>query len=180
MIVRSFLAVVAVLIGAQFALAETKYELNGKNTKLEFVGKKPDGSHTGGFEKLSGTATVSGSDLTTTKLDVKIEMTSLKSDADKLTAHLKAPDFFDVKRYPEAKFVSKKIEMAKKGYTVTGDLTMHGETKSVSFPAEIAVTPKGLQLKAAFSIDRNDWGISYGKGKINDDVAIKLNISTAK
>ena len=57
-------------------------------------------------------------------LDVTIATNSIFSDNEKLTAHLKAPDFFDVKRFPKATFTSTKIEKADKNYKVTGDLTL--------------------------------------------------------
>jgi polyisoprenoid-binding protein YceI len=113
-------------------------------------------------------------------MNVVIDVGSMHTDADKLTAHLKSPDFFEVKRYPEAKFVSTAVKKSKSGHTVTGDLTLHGETKELSFPAEIAVDAKGLKLVAKFKIDRNDWGISYGKGMINDEVALNIDVTAKK
>ena len=172
-------AVLALLSGTA-AAESTKYSLDSKNTKVEFVGAKADGTHAGGFRKLSGHLSVDGTDAATMKVSVTIDIDSMYTDADKLTAHLKSPDFFDAKRFPEAKFVSTAVKPTKDGYAITGDLTMHGETHSLTFPAKVAVTPAGVQLTADFSIDRNKWGITYGKGKVDDAVAIKISLKAGK
>ena len=178
---RSVIAVAGLALLVAPAAAETKkYPLDSKNTKIEFVGAKEDGTHTGGFEKLAGHLSVDGTDAATMQIAVTIDINSMHSDDDKLTAHLKAPDFFDAKRFPEAKFVSTAVKPSKEGYNVTGDLTMHGETHSVTFPAKVAVTPAGAELTAKFSIDRNKWGISYGKGKIKDAVDLSISLKTTK
>lgn len=167
------LAAFALLTSTAFA-ADVKYALTGDNTKVEWVGKKATGEHKGGFKKLKGTVT--GTKPEDLKIEVEIDCTSLYSDADKLTGHLKSPDFFSVKEHPNAKFTSKKIEKDKKGYKVTGELTLLGKTKEISFPAEIGTDGK-LTLKADFKIKRSEFGMTYGKGMVDDDVAIKLNTS---
>ena len=157
--------------------ASAEYKLSGDNTKIEFEGTKKDGKHTGSFPKLSGTLDL-GDDPTKAKISVKIDMEALTSDNDMLTNHLKAPDFFETKKYPEAKFVSKSIKASKKGkddYLVTGELTMHGKTKEISFPAKISKADGAATLTSEFKINRGDWGITYGEGKI--DEAVKLTVS---
>lgn len=160
--------------------ADTKYALTGDNTKVTFVGKKPDGKHTGGFSKVSGTATVADGDLTKLAVAVDIVTDSLYSDDEKLTGHLKNADFFDVKNQPKATFKSTKVAKTEKGYTVTGELTLLGKTKPVSFPATITEKDGKLEVSAAFTIDRTDWGMNYGKGKIDDKVELGIKVEAKK
>ncbi len=160
--------------------ADTKYTLTGDNTKVTFVGKKPDGKHSGGFGKLTGTATVTDGDLAKTKIEVDINTDSIFSDDAKLTAHLKNADFFDVKNQPKATFKSTKVEKTATGYSVTGDLTMLGKTKPVTFPATITDKDGKIVVTAAFSIDRTQWGMVYGKGKIDDKVEMGLEVTLVK
>ena len=171
-------AAFAVLLGTQ-AFA-TDFPLTGSNTKVEFVGTKPGGKHTGGFAKLDGKATVEGTDPATLKIDVTIETDSLHSDDPKLTAHLKAPDFFSVKDYPKATFKSTKVEKTAAGYAVTGDLTLLGKTKSVTMPAAVTATADALTLTSEFRINKTDWGMTYGKGKIDDEVTLKVAVAAKK
>jgi polyisoprenoid-binding protein YceI len=175
---RLAMAVLAAVGGP--VLAGDKYPLDGENAKVTFVGTKPGGKHEGGFKKLSGVATVPGGDVSKMTLEVVIDTDSLWSDDPKLTGHLKAPDFFDVKTNPTAKFVSSKVEKTAEGYAVTGDLTLNGKTNTVSFPATVT-TAGGLKLDAKFKIDRTKFGMVYGKGKIDDEATIAVNVSaTAK
>jgi len=170
----------AAVLAFPILAADVKFTLDGDNTKIQFVGSKAEGKHDGGFKKLTGTATVSGDDLTTVKFEVEIDMNSTYTDTDKLTAHLKSPDFFGVKANPKSKFVSTKVEKSDDSFTVTGDLTLNGKKKSFSFPAKIAVKDATLTLTSEFKIQRQDFGITYGEGKIDSDVALKLSVKVKK
>lgn len=173
-------AAIAALLASPALAADVKVALDGENTEIEWVGAKSDGKHEGGFKRVAGTATALGTDPTTLKLDVTIATNSIFSDNEKLTAHLKAPDFFDVKRYPKATFQSTKVEKGDKGYKVTGDLTLLGKKKSISFPAEIVIAGGQIDLDAEFKIDRTQFGMNYGEGKIDNDVALDIEIETKK
>jgi len=168
-----FLITASLLTTAGLHAAE--YKLTGDNTTVKFLGTKKDGKHEGSFKKLAGTFSVDG-DVTKSKLEVTIDIDSMVTDAAKLTAHLKAPDFFDAKRFPEAKFVSKSIKAGADGYVVAGDLTMHGVTKPLSFPAKIDLANGGVMVSSQFDLNRHDWGISYGKGNVNDLVKMTLEV----
>ena len=167
-------AVVAVAFTIPAMSADTKVALTGDNTKITFVGTKPGGKHEGGFKTLTGAAVVDGDALT--KVEVDIVMDSLFSDDAKLTGHLKSPDFFDVKTNPKSKFVSTKVEKSDKGHTITGNLTLNGKTKEISFPATITATGGAVKIESSFSIDKRDFGMVYGGGKIDDKVAIKVAV----
>lgn len=153
--------------------------LTGDNTKIEFTGTKKDGKHDGGFKTVTGTASYDGSDFATLKVKVDITTDSLFADDPKLTTHLKGPDFFDVKTFPKATFTSKKVEKKGDGYVINGTLTLHGKTKAISIP----VTPDssgGLKFAGEFKLNRQDFGIVYGKGMIDDDVTVKVSVDAKK
>lgn len=175
---RTLSALVLVACATTSQAAETKYALTGENTKLEFTGTKPGGKHDGGFKKLTGTATVADGKLD--KIEVEIDCDSLYSDDEKLTAHLKNADFFDVKNNPKATFKTTKVEKGDKTYTITGDLTMLGKTKAVTFPASVSEKDGVLSLSTAFQIDRTEWGMTFGEGKIDKPVTLKLAVTAKK
>lgn len=170
-------AMALTILAGVVTAAEYRFPLTSENTKVEWTGTKPEGKHDGGFKKVNGVATLAdGAGL---KIELDVDTTSLYSDNEKLTAHLKSPDFFAVKTNPKARFVSTKIEKAATGYNVTGNLTLLGKTKEVTFPADIRATDK-LTIRAKFPINRNDFGMSYGKGKISDDVEIRVAVDAAR
>lgn len=65
------------------------------------------GKHEGGFKAFKGALEVVENSLTKSRVRVKLEMSSVFSDAEKLTGHLKSPDFFGVEQFPVTRFVSK-------------------------------------------------------------------------
>lgn len=150
-----------------------------ENTKIEFVGAKVTQSHEGGFTKFAGTVDVRDP-LEDSVIEVTIETASLYADRDKLTKHLKSPDFFDVAKYPSATFRSTEITKTGAGHMITGDLTLHGQTKSITFPATFSQgADGGISGTAGFAIDRQDFGITYPgmpDDLIRDKVVIKLNL----
>jgi polyisoprenoid-binding protein YceI len=152
--------------------------LSPANTKIQFVcahsGAKPD-PRTGGFAKFTGKAEVDAAAKTLKSVIVDIDTTSLFTEIDKLTNHLKSADFFEVRQHPTAKFVSTKIAPGTGGQaTITGKLTLHGVTKEISFPATIAVSDSGLSLQSKFSIDRTQFGMDYGQGKVENKVDLTV------
>jgi polyisoprenoid-binding protein YceI len=98
--------------------------------------------------------------------------------------HIANADFFEVDKYPTARFVSTSVERAAVGtYAVTGDLTIKAVTRPVSFTATPA--PDGGSLQATLAIDRTAYGIVYGsRGQvgsekdwfIHDEFTITVNL----
>jgi polyisoprenoid-binding protein YceI len=153
---------------------------------IGFVGSKVTGKHEGKFEKLSGSVTLVGGKIEGGKLMVEIDMDSVKSDQEKLTGHLKSPDFFDVAKHPKATFTSTDIKAGgDKGatHTITGELDLHGVKKTITFPATVTVAADSVSGTAEFSINRKDFGIVYaGKADdlIRDDVVLKLSLKAPR
>jgi polyisoprenoid-binding protein YceI len=144
-----------------------------ENSKLQFVcahvGAKPD-PRKGGFAKFSGKAEVDPAAKSLKSLALDIDTNSLWTEFDKLTTHLKSPDFFEVRRFPTAKFESTKIEPA----AITGKLTLHGVTKEITIPATITVSDAGVRIASEFTINRLDYGISYDPKKVEEKVALTV------
>jgi polyisoprenoid-binding protein YceI len=151
-----------------------------------FIGSKVTGKHEGKFEKATGYISLAGGKAEGGKLVIEVDMSSVKTDQEKLDGHLKSADFFDVAKYPQAIFTSTAIKAGgEKGatHTITGDLELHGEKKTLTFPATIKVTPDGATGTAEFSINRKDFKVVYA-GKpddlIRDDVVLKLTLKAHK
>jgi polyisoprenoid-binding protein YceI len=162
-----------------------KYSITPENSKVEWIGSKVTGHHNGSFQKFSGQVDYSGNP-ETSRVEINIDSSSITADDPKLTEHLKTADFFDVAKFPQATFVSTAIKPGgDKGasHTVTGNLTLHGVTKAVTFPATIAATPEAITVDSSFSINRKDFGINYAgavDNLIRDDVVLTLKIRATK
>ena len=158
------------------------YALSEDST-IGFVGSKVTGSHEGGFKSFTGTVSVAGGMPEGSSVEVTIDTTSMWSDNDKLTGHLKSADFFDVENHPTATFESTAIAANDDGtYTLTGNLELRGITKQISFPATIQVSENGFSATAEFALNRMDFDIKYpGKPDdlIREEVLVKLDLRSA-
>lgn len=170
---------------APAAVAGEKYLITPGNSKIEFVGSKVTGSHNGLFGKFSGAIDYTGQP-EKSPVTITIDLDSLTTDDPKLTNHLKTADFFDVAKYPQATFESTEIKAGgDKGatHTITGNLNLHGVTKSITFPATIAVTPTAITVDSSFAINRKEFGINYAGASdnlIRDDVVLTLRVRGVK
>jgi polyisoprenoid-binding protein YceI len=171
---------------ATTAASSVKYAFDQSASKVSWTGSKVTGKHEGGFGTFKGTVDVGDGAPEKSKVNVEIEADSLTSDTEKLTGHLKSPDFFDTKAHPKATFVSTEIKKGgDKGasHTVTGNLTIKGITKSVTFPATISLGADTANLDAEFAINRRDFSLNYAgmpNDLIRDEVVIKLAIRGKK
>lgn len=162
------------------ATAATKYVFSDATSKLQFVGAKITRKHEGAFGVFSGAIELveKGPSIVT----AEIATGSLTSDDPKLTSHLKTPDFLDTQKYPKARFISTLIRPGgARGatHTVTGNLTLHGVTRSITFPATVKVASDRIDAKAEFVINRQDFGIAYPgmpDDLIKDEVLIRADI----
>ena len=161
---------------------ERTYVIAPENSSIEFVGSKVTGHHNGGFKKFSGELKAANGKLANAGNKVVIETTSLYVDNDRLAGHLKSPDFFNAAQIPTATFETTAITPQATNSLVTGNLTLHGVTKQISFPATIAISDAAVELAAEFFINRFDFDIKY-PGKPDDlirkEVVLKLKVKAA-
>lgn len=151
-------------------------------SKIEWLGAKITGTHKGGFHIWSGTVTVD-EHKKPVDLSFEVRTESIYSDNERLTRHLRSDDFFDVENHPLATFMSTEISAgaadADEGtHRVTGNLSLRGVTKKLTFPATIEVEEQKLVAKADFKFNRMDFGVSYA-GAVDDlireDVALTVH-----
>ena len=128
-----------------------------------------------------------------------LDLVSDTANKNKLEGHLKSPDFFDISKYPTAKFeitgvepfkfdsvANKDLVMKDATHTIKGNLTLKDSTKNISFPAKVSIAGDKITAQADFNIDRTDWGLNY-KGPnnpadwfIRKNVNLKLDITGSK
>lgn len=118
-----------------------------------------------------------------------LDLTEDKGKA-KLEGHLKAADFFDVEKFPTAKFEIASSELKEGKLYVTGNLTLKDVTKSITIPATLTENGNDITFKSEpFNIDRTDFGVQYASGKffeglkdkaINDLLGLSFEIKARK
>ncbi len=160
----------------------TKYVFTPQS-EVTFVGSKVTGSHHGGFKTFTGHFTVKDGVPVGNDHKVVIDMASTFADDAKLTDHLKSPDFFDVEKYPQSTFdITELKKDSDTAYTVSGNFTLHGKTRNISFPATVSESGGKVSINSKFNINRKDFDINYpgqADNLIRDEVVIELKLEAA-
>lgn len=125
--------------------------------------------------------------------DITMKVESINTDDAKRDGHLKSEDFFDASKYPTITFKGRKLKQIKGNkYSVTGDLTMHGVTKTMTLNAKFNGTVKDpygntrAGVKVTGEIDRYAFGLKYNSAMeaggltIGQKVRINCNIEMIK
>lgn len=99
------------------------------------------------------------------------EQTSNKSyPISKLDEHLKSSDFFDVEKFPEAKYIVTSSTKTDVGYDLTGDLTLKGKTAPLNVSVGSAMDNGNALLNGVAQVDRSKWDVKYGSESFFDDL----------
>ena len=148
----------------------------------------------GSFSGLTGVLKLDETDYTHSTVEASIPAASLKTGDEQRDGHLKSADFFDVEKFPALGFKATNIDSTGgPNYAVTGELTLHGVTKSVTLAvedvSEPAKDPWGNQrigLSASTKINRKEFGLSWnsaletGGVLVGEDVSIHLDVEFIK
>ena len=148
----------------------------------------------GKFSGLSGVLKLDENDYTHSVVEVSIPAASVSTVDEKLDAHLKEADFFDVQNFPTLTFKSTSIRsLGDRDYEVTGDLTIRGMTKSVilsvrdlSQPSKDPWGNQRIGLSASAKINRKEFGLvwnahlEFGGVLVGDEVEIALDVQFIK
>lgn len=157
---------------AQAGNEAVTYTVDPASSQVLWSGaKKLEGAHNGTVTLTEGTLSFEGENLTAGNFVIDMNTIvdqSITEDQgqSKLVGHLKSGDFFMVDSFPTAKFEITKVEKLEGSsegtHTVSGNLTIKGQTHGITFPATVASTEQGVTANAKFEINRNEWGIVWG------------------
>ena len=182
---RMILPTLALLMVLPAAAADT-YQIESVHSNVAFKVRHLMSKVAGRFGKTTGTVVVDTQDITKSSVDVTIDVTTVSTNNDQRDGHLKGPDFFDAAKFPTITFKSTSVKEVSKGQLeVTGTFTMKGVAKTLVLPITNlgTSTMQGTVIagfEGAIKINRQDYGVSYGKGLIGDDVEIELNVEAKK
>ena len=147
----------------------------------------------GRFKDFNGVIRFDEADITKSTVEFTAKVESIDTGVGQRDQHLRTADFFDVAKFPEMSFKSTKVERkGKDSYVLTGDFTLKGVTKQVAIPFTIAGAIKDARgnlrfgIEAQTKINRQDYGITYGKPMegggldIGNEVTIKFHLEALK
>lgn len=142
----------------------------------------------GSFESFEAVVEANEEDLSGALIDFKINVASINTNNEDRDNHLRSVDFFDVENYPEIKFSANDITKKGSEYELTGDLTIKGVTRPVTFEVEYGgkgTNPWGQEV-VAFSaegkVNRRDFGLTWNQALetggvlVGEDIKISLEL----
>lgn len=141
----------------------------------------------GRFNDFSGKFTIDSADPARSSFTLSIPISSIDTNNVKRDQHLRAPDYFNAKQFPTMSFQSTNVKAVDGGYEVTGDLTLHGVTRPVSFTlkggdkvVEFPKKTKRIGFVSSFSIRRSEFGVTADLKLLGDEVPIVIGIEAAR
>lgn len=173
------------------------FVVDTNDSKIRFTGNGVGKNHPGKFRVSSGTVTVQDNKITGGSFVINMKSLEVEEEGEvfqtKLKPHLMSGDFFDAENFATSKFEITGIEPYESdgkdtsivqgaNFNVSGNLTIKGETRNITFPARIELDDNTLKGEANFDIDRTQWKMNYGNDKtlgdkfISETVNIELDI----
>jgi polyisoprenoid-binding protein YceI len=174
--------------------ASTTWNIDPAHSAAEFKVKHMMISNVkGSFSGLSGVLTEHATDSTLSSIEASIPVATISTGDPQRDGHLKSAEFVDAEKYPTLNFKSTKVARQGDAYEVTGDLTIHGVTKPVTFavdgPSAPGKDPWGntrIGLSATTKINRKDFGLGWnaaletGGFLVGEEIAITLDVEFIK
>jgi len=140
----------------------------------------------GRFNDVAGSFTIDPDNAAKCAFELTVKSQSIDTGNTKRDDHLRSPDFFNVRQFPQLAFKSTAVKAVKDGYEVTGDLTLHGVTRSLTFTlvgGRKAEFPKGVQrtgYSTELVLKRSDFGMDKMIEAIGDEVHIAISFEGVK
>jgi polyisoprenoid-binding protein YceI len=179
----------------------TSFVVDTAQSKVRFTGHGVGKNHPGTFKLVSGNVKVQGEQLTGGEFVIDIKSMDMEQREEmfqqKLKPHLLSGDFFDADKFGTAKFEITKVEPYKPtekdssivdgaNLSISGNFTLKGVTKNITFPARVDMDDNGVKGEANFDIDRTQWQMNYGNDRtlgdkfISETVNIELDLEAKK
>jgi polyisoprenoid-binding protein YceI len=168
----SFIVFVSCIITTQ---AQQLRPIDSKS-EIKFTVKNFGLNTPGTFTGLKGTIQFNPSELSSASFNVSVDVSTVNTGIDMRDNHLKSNEYFDAKQYPTINFVSTGVKADDNGYVMSGQLTIKGVSKNISFPFTAVSQNGGILFTGSFSISRKDFDVGGGSAVLSNHVDVSLKV----
>jgi len=165
-----------VILAAVFAFTLPSNWLIGSKYNISFTTSGVSGI----FKKFDGAIVFDEQNINASKFDVTIDVASINTGNGMQNKHAKSSDWFDAVKYPTIRFTSSKFVKVSEAYQVTGNLQLHGVTKTVSIPFTFKRAGNGGTFEGIFNINRTMFGIGQRGGEVGDVIKLAVSVPVTK
>ena len=174
-------------------MSTTKWSIDPTHSEIGFKVKHMMFTNVSGkFTTYEATITTEDDDFTKSNIHFSADIASIDTNNADRDNHLKSADFFDADNNPKLTFVSSSLVKSGDDYELTGELSLHGITKTVKLETEISGELKDpwgntkVALNINGKINRKDWGLTWnsaletGGVLVSDEVKLNIELQLLK
>jgi polyisoprenoid-binding protein YceI len=182
--------VAASLVAAVGSAQTSTWKIDPVHSGIEFRVLHLGVSHvSGSFSKVTGVVQLDDKEISHSKVDASVDVSTLNTQEPKRDDHLKSPEFFNLAQFPAITFKSTSLSKVGDKLQLTGDLTLAGVTKSITLTVDGPAAPQkgmGGAIVSGFSatgtLSRKDFnfGQKYVAPMLGDDVTFTIDIEMDK
>lgn len=183
--VRWFAFTIALFALTAGTLSAAEYSVDSSHSSVVFRTKRFDTvNFYGRFNGLEGKLKFDPQDVAASSVELEIKAEAVDTANQRRDDHLRSPDFFDAKQFPVIQFKSSQVSsLGENRLEITGDLTMHGVTRTIIAKATHVGSGKHprrgtplIGFETTFTIKRTDFGMDYMVGALSDEVQVTIAI----
>jgi polyisoprenoid-binding protein YceI len=181
-----FFAALIVVLAPVTLLAADNYKIDPVHGTVIFrVSHLNVGNAYGRFNEPTGMISYDKENPSNSTFTFEVQTAKVDTANDKRDQHLQSPDFFDAKQFPTITFKSTKVEANGDDFKVTGDLTLHGVTKSITVNIKKtgeSQSQMGYRTgwEATHDLKRSDYGMTGLQGPVGDDIHLVISFEAVK
>ncbi len=169
---RALYLVGAILLLSAFTYAFVDLKPVDNDGAISFVIKNFGINTNGNLKGLQGSIKWDAANPSASIINVSVDVNTLNTGIEMRDKDLLEEKYFDAPKFPTIKFISTQVSAT----SVTGNLTLKGVTKSITFPITVTPSGNGYQFEGKFSINRRDYGIGGGSMVLGDEVKVTLKV----
>ena len=168
------------LFAVLFTVNAQQYKPVDEKSEVMFTVKNFGFNTPGSLKGLKGSIKFNPSDIVASSFNVSVDVNTINTGVDARDSHIKKEEYFNAEKFPLISFISTKITKSQDSYTVTGNLTIKGVTRSISFPFTVQSQDNSLVFSGNFTINRKDFDVGGSSAVLSNTVDVSLKVFSIK
>ena len=175
---KAILTFIIFLTGIISLNAQQYKPVDGKS-EIKFTVKNFGVNTNGTLSGLKGSIQFNPSNISAASFNISVDVNTINTGVDMRDNHLKKDEYFNTEKYPTITYTSAEIKANNDGYIISGQLTIKGISKNISFPFTAVAQNSGMLFTGNFSINRKDFDVGGSSAVLSNNVDVSLKVFAA-